>query len=586
MSILREVLRDRFGFEAFRPHQEKTCEVIVEGHDVLVVMSTGAGKSLCFQVPGIVRGGRTLVVSPLIALITDQVEKLSPKGFAAEALHSGRSREDQEAILARWQRGELDFLYCAPERMGNEAFMKVVTAHKPNLIAVDEAHCVSQWGHDFRPDYQLLGGRLPALRPAPIVAFTATATPKVQEDIRAGLGLREPRTFVHGFRRTNLALNVWEVEKRMRLAATRTILEEAGALPAIVYAGSRRRAEDWAKALGKLYRTGAYHAGLQDAEKERVQCAFSAGELDVVVATIAFGMGVDKADVRTVVHSCLPDTLEAYYQEVGRAGRDQHPAQAILLWDAEDQERLAWILGKNYPDPEVLSQVHRALAGGPQHPKQVAAQVELDTEDDAEAVVQNALDKLLIHGGAERTGPERWARWRQIDSPDWLSSYAAQRLHREEQADRVAEFARSGGCRMVHLVDHFGDTDDTEPCGRCDACSGAQKPERFAASRSTPARKASPPKLGEQDVAVANAVLAALNRTRRGKGSEGKIHRALGGSPPRPRYRSIVDRMVENGFARREPSSYQGRNFNFLLLTPAGRRTRSLSAADLGIEAA
>ena len=584
MSKSREVLRDRFKMEAFRPHQEEVVETIAKGRDVLLVMSTGGGKSLCFQVPGIMRGGTTLVVSPLIALIQDQVEKLAAAGFQAEALHSGRSREEQRAIVQRHQRGELDFLYCAPERMGSELFTKALVERRPSLVAIDEAHCVSHWGHDFRPDYIELGPRLRALRPAPIAAFTATATPRVQEDIRTGLGLENPVNFIRGFRRTNLGLNLWEVSKMKRLAATRGILEAAEARPAIVYTGSRKRAEDWAKALGKEWRTGAYHAGMEDAQKDRVQRAYAEGRIEVVCATIAFGMGVDKADVRTVIHSCLPDSLEGYYQEVGRGGRDGLPAEAYLLWDDSDEERLEWILGKNYPEPEILSEVHGALRESPLSLKDVVSRVTIQTVDEVERVVQNALEKLGIHGGAVRTGSDRRARWRQASAEGWLASYAAQRLHRQEQAARVLDFARSAGCRMVHLVSHFGDKDDSEPCGRCDSCTGACKPALAAPTKAV--RKARPPKLGEADVDTANEVLAVLRRSRRGKKSEGRVHSdGLGGTPPRPRFRHIVDRMVDGGYAKREPSTYKGRKFNFLLLTEAGRRAR-LTAADLGIEAA
>ena len=295
---------------------------MIEGRDVLVVMPTGAGKSLCYQLPGIARGGTTLVVSPLIALIEDQCDKLRALGLCAERIHSGRDRSTSQQVCARYLRGELDYLFIAPERLRVPGFAALLAKRAPALIAIDEAHCISQWGHDFRPDYRMLRERLAPLRPTPIVALTATATPSVQRDILDQLGLENAVPFILGFRRTNLAIELQACPKTHRAATTRAILTKPGALPAIVYTPTRKDSEDISAALQLRMRVAAYHAGLSSTARARVQAQFMAGELDCIVATIAFGMGIDKADIRTVVHTALPSSVEAYYQEIGRAGRD------------------------------------------------------------------------------------------------------------------------------------------------------------------------------------------------------------------------------------------------------------------------
>ncbi len=462
---LEGLLRARFGLPAFRPHQAKVCASLVGGADALVVMPTGAGKSLCYQLPAVARAeqelGRTaLVVSPLIALMDDQVQKLRDRGFVCEAIHSGRDRLASRAACRAYLAGQLDFLFIAPERLRVPGFPEMLERLPLSLVAVDEAHCISHWGHDFRPEYRLLGERVARFRPAPIVALTATATPQVQADIVAQLGIPEAPRFVSGFRRDNLHVEVVSRTKNERAADTLALLAPADRRPAIVYAPTRKEAESVAALLAEKLAAAPYHAGLAPEQRETTQRAFLGGELDVVVATIAFGMGIDKADVRTVIHTALPATVEGYYQEIGRAGRDGKPSRAILLQSFADVRTLRFLYEKAYPDPADLERVFKAL---PEHaiPRDaLASEVELDAE-----VLDRAVEKLWMHGGAIAEEGDTLRR----GSRAWRRPYEAQRAHRAAQIDQMLRFASTPECRMQQLTRHFGER--TEPCGRCDVCA-------------------------------------------------------------------------------------------------------------------
>jgi DNA topoisomerase-3 len=483
-SDLPGLLRERFGFAAFRPHQQAICQAVIDGRDVLVVMPTGAGKSLCYQLPGLARAGTTLVVSPLIALIEDQCHKLRELGLRAERIHSGRDRAASREVCASYLRGELDFLFIAPERLRVPGFAAFLAKRPPVLIAIDEAHCISQWGHDFRPDYRLLRERLAPLRPAPIVALTATATTTVQRDIMEQLALDAAAPFILGFRRTNLAIELQLCPKTHRAATARTILTQPEALPAIVYTPTRKDCEHVSATLQRHKRVAAYHAGLSSGERARVQAQFMAGELDCIVATIAFGMGIDKADVRTVVHTALPSSLESYYQEIGRAGRDGLPSRAILLHGPTDRRTHEFFLKRDYPPDRELMRLHKLLSSTPVAPAALAARLRK-----APLLVANMLEKLWIHGGAVideadavRCGPG-----------DWRGGYARQREHRLEQLERVAGYVASARCRMVTLIEHFGDLNDAgQPCGLCDVCAPSET--RAVVTRGSGPKRSAPRK--------------------------------------------------------------------------------------------
>lgn len=465
MPTLADILHDRFGHAEFRPHQLAACEALASGQDVLLVMPTGAGKSLCYQLPAIARGGSALVVSPLISLMEDQVAKLAASGFRAARIHSGRPRPESRQACIDWVDGKLDFLFVAPERLRVPGFVEWLAKRRPGLIAIDEAHCISAWGHDFRPDYRLLGSRLGLLRGAgsPVIALTATATPLVQRDIVEQLGMPQARRLIHGFRRTNLAVEVVEMKPSQRAEAVCGLLANGANLPAIVYAPSRKECEALAGTLAKQEPTLPYHAGLAAEDRDRAQSAFLAGEVSVIVATIAFGMGIDKHDVRTVIHTALPASVEGYYQEIGRAGRDGKPSRAILLYGFSDRRLHEFFLERDYPPVPEMAKLFRAL--GPRGAGFDSLASDLDLEP---MVLNSRLDKLLSHGGAEVDAEGFFTRGKD----GWQEGYKARVDHRREQLDRVFAFAEGRTCRMCALVKHFGDREDEgRACNKCDICA-------------------------------------------------------------------------------------------------------------------
>ncbi len=563
MNKLTHILQNRFGFKDFRPHQENVCRSVTEGEDVLLVMPTGAGKSLCYQLPGIARGGVTIVISPLIALMEDQVAKLKAMGFVAERIHSGRTRPESRQVCRNYLDEKLDFLFIAPERLGVPGFPEMLAKRVPALIAIDEAHCISHWGHDFRPDYRLLGERLPLLGKVPLIAMTATATPLVQEDIVKQLDMPDCKRFIHGFRRTNIAIEVIETSNGERSQLVEEILSKDEARPAIVYAPTRKKTEELASDLSTKYKSAAYHAGMLGEKRDAVQRRFQAGELEVIVATIAFGMGIDKSDIRSVIHTALPSSLEAYYQEIGRAGRDGKISKAVLLHSYSDRSLQLFLHEKSYPEAHVLELIYSTLGENWRPANEIMEELGLEEREFAAA-----LDKLWIHGGAIVSPEENIKR----GNDSYIKPYREQRQHRLEQLDDITSYAKEYSCRMLQLVKHFGDqSDGGETCKLCDFCNPS----------SSIAGSMRPPEEYERLILVDT-----LNILKdRDQISIGGLHKELGRTSgiSRADFDKLLEALIRAGMAELEEHSFEkgGRTIHYRRVDLTGSGYKKLMANDL-----
>ena len=353
-----EVLKEYWGYDGFRPMQEEIITAALEGKDVLAIMPTGGGKSICFQVPGLMRDGITLVVTPLIALMKDQVQNLNDRGVRALAIHAGMSRHEVDLALNNAAYGDYKFLYLSPERLGTQLFRSYIDVLDVSFIVVDEAHCISQWGYDFRPDYLRIG-ELRERIDAPVIAVTATATPSVAQDIMERLDFKEKLLLKSGFERPNLSYIVRQVEDKYS-----QILNVCNGVPGtgIVYARNRRKCEELSAFLrAQGVSASFYHAGLGGQARAERQAAWKSGSVRVMVCTNAFGMGIDKPDVRFVVHYDLPESPEAYFQEAGRAGRDGKRSFAVQLWNSVDVRRAKQIEDVSFPSLEYIEDVYQKL---------------------------------------------------------------------------------------------------------------------------------------------------------------------------------------------------------------------------------
>lgn len=485
-----DVLEKYFGFREFLDAQEEVISAIVAGSDALVVMPTGGGKSLCYQLPALLLEGTTVVVSPLIALMKDQVDALQRRGISATLINSTLSPPEQQERIRALARGEYKLVYIAPERFRSRSFLEALGQSTIALFAVDEAHCLSMWGHDFRPDYFRLGEVLETLGRPQVAAFTATATPDVRRDILTQLALREPREFVAGFARPNLKLMITpvsnEAEKYRRLNA---LIEEHKT--GIVYCSTRKRVEGVAETLGLASISSIlYHGGMTDEEREKAQNAFMQGKRDVVVATNAFGMGIDRADIRFVAHFDVPGSVEAYYQEAGRAGRDGEAATCELLFNHADTRVQEFFIEGSNPPPEFITQTWEMLRreAGDNHElqmsiKEMAARM---GDERSDMMIGSALHVLDRENYIDRFDiPGKRVRGTRLLKPDVRGHQLkldTAKLREKERRDRaklkmMIDFAYGRECRQLAILRYFGES-DAAACGNCDVCLETSGPAR------------------------------------------------------------------------------------------------------------
>ncbi|HEX8855488.1 MAG TPA: ATP-dependent DNA helicase RecQ [Thermoleophilaceae bacterium] len=465
------VARDAFGFEALRPGQREAIDAVLTGRDTLAVMSTGSGKSAIYQIAGMLMEGATLVISPLIALQRDQVEAIDDQlpGEAA-GVNSTVARSEREEAFEELEEGELEFLFLAPEQLANPEVLENLREARPSLLVVDEAHCISEWGHDFRPDYLRLGALVDELGHPTVLGLTATASPPVRDEIVERLHMRDPDVIVRGFDRPNIHLAVerFHEEEHKRRALVEAI--EAAERPGIVYAATRAIAEELAEELaGKGIAACAYHAGMNATERDRIQEEFMDDAFEVIVATTAFGMGIDKPNIRFVFHHAVADSVDSYYQEIGRAGRDGEPAQAKLFYRTEDLGLRRFFAGAGQVDLDEIAHVADAVRrhGGPVDPVELKDELALSQTKLITAV--NRLEEA----GALHTRPTGEVELvPDAPPPQQFVEEAAKREHDRHEFDRsrvemMRAYAEHRNCRRQFILSYFGE-DLPEPCGNCD----------------------------------------------------------------------------------------------------------------------
>jgi len=554
-----EALREFFGHEGFLDGQERVIGEIVAGRDGLVVMPTGGGKSLCYQLPAMCFEGVTLVVSPLIALMKDQVDALVAKGIPATLINSSVPWGEQKERLEAMRRGEWKLVYVAPERFRAESFLRAIEGVEVSLFAVDEAHCLSQWGHDFRPDYLRLGKALRALGKPQCVALTATATPVVRRDILEVLGLDEPFEVVSGFERPNLSLAITAVEnKAQKLARLREVI--GAHRTGIVYCATRKRVEEVGETLASWgIKVAVYHGGMGDAERAEAQELFLTRKADVVVATNAFGMGIDRADVRFVVHHELPGSIEAYYQEAGRAGRDGEAATCELLFNHADTRTQDFFIEGANPGAEAIREVYRELCLNADERHECRLSIEELT--DACGLkngmgVSSAIGALVRGGWIERFeipgSRRRGTRLRRPElAPDALE-LDEEALAEKERRDRdklkaMVEMCYARACRQQAILEYFGE-ENAGLCGNCDVCRGQGGESREP---------------GEEEHLLVRKVLSGVARASRrgargweGRFGRGKIVMMLTGSRAQELLGSGLEKKSTYGLLKEHSAGY------------------------------
>jgi ATP-dependent DNA helicase RecQ len=476
ISTLRRTLRRTFGFRSLREGQEEVIRSVVEGRDTLAIMPTGAGKSLCYQLPGKELPGTTVVVSPLLSLMKDQVDKLREIGIEAAQVNSTLSTQQEAEVLEAIRKEQREFVFVTPERLAQPEFLETLKTNRIDVFVIDEAHCISQWGHDFRPSYLQIRSAVEALGNPPVLALTATATPEVIDDILRQLGREDMQVISTGTYRENLRLEVvraaGEEAKLGHLARLLAEIDGTG----IVYTSTVKDCEavtDHLQSLG--FEVARYHGRLGSRERHRNQDRFMAGGLKAVVATNAFGMGIDKPDIRFVIHYSMPGTLEAYYQEAGRAGRDGDPARCVMLFQPEDKNTHIFFMNGRYPKREHFETVYHALERLKADREPVAAsEVHGRAKDVAQNKVRVVLATMKDLGLVEEAEGGLFRLLRSGLAPEELAEMAA-RYEQKAEADRdnlrrVVLYAQTALCRWKAVLDYFGETPEWERCDHCDNC--------------------------------------------------------------------------------------------------------------------
>jgi ATP-dependent DNA helicase RecQ len=525
-------LHQHFGFDRFRAGQSEVISAILAGKDAVVVMPTGSGKSLCYQLPAMMLQGATLVVSPLIALMKDQVDVLQARHLPATFINSSLTPGEQRTRIEGLRRGEFKLVYIAPERFRSNRFVEALQQVRISLFAVDEAHCISTWGHDFRPDYLRLKSAIQELKGVQTLALTATATPYVRSDIIQQLGLEKPPTFVSGFDRPNLSIEVIHTERERQKIAHIKRLARTREGSGIIYTTTRKAVEQVALRLQEHgLRVVAYHAGLGDSARARAQEEFMSGRAQMIVATNAFGMGIDKPDIRFVAHYQMPGSIEAYYQEIGRAGRDGLPSTCILLFNYADKNTHDFFIEGSYPDLSTIRSVYDALVSTK------VKTIELTTHEIAkraavsnELAVQSALylleraNHIARDSFDRRTGPAESGAPRDRQAPSGErgttdrtrrvrtivmlddAPVAKLRINPGEVAGRanlerrklreILNFCYSDNCFRAHILDYFGDRHHARQCGTCGNCA-PQMSAANALTREDLSEKSAPNRIGK-----------------------------------------------------------------------------------------